>query len=164
MVRSGFERGGTRLGETHRDALTHELVRIDRPIIRIPTLAIHLDREITTNGFKPNTETNFAPILATAIKGELEGEVSSASGAHHALLLAVLAEELGCAPDDIKDFELNVCDTHPSVIGGAAREFIFSGRLDNLASSYCGVRALIEATSRRRARRAKGRANGRAVR
>ena len=77
MVRSGFERGGTRLGET-RDALTHELVRIDRPIIRIPTLAIHLDREITTNGFKPNTETNFAPILATAIKGELEGEVSSA--------------------------------------------------------------------------------------
>jgi aspartyl aminopeptidase len=128
-------------------ALTHELVRIDRPIIRIPTLAIHLDREISTNGFKPNTETNFAPILATAIKGELEGAVSSASGAHHALLLAVLAEELGCAPEDITDFELNVCDTQPSVIGGAAREFIFSGRLDNLASSYCGVRALIEATS-----------------
>jgi len=131
------KRGGT---------LAHELVRIDRPIIRIPTLAIHLDREINTNGFKPNTETNFAPILATAIKGELEGKVSADGEAHHALLLAVLAEELGCAPGDIADFELNVCDTQPSVIGGAAREFIFSGRLDNLASSYCGVRALIEAT------------------
>ena len=128
--------------------LSHELVRVDRPIIRIPTLAIHLDRDVSTNGFKPNVETNFAPILATAIKGELEEKVSSAEGgAHHALLLAVLAEELGCAPDDIADFELNVCDTQPSVIGGAAREFIFSGRLDNLASSYCGVRALIEATS-----------------
>ena len=127
--------------------LAHELVRIDRPIIRIPTLAIHLDREISTNGFKPNTETNFAPILATAIKGELEEKVANDGGAHHALLLAVLAEELGCAPGDIADFELNVCDTQPSVIGGAAREFIFSGRLDNLASSYCGVRALIEATS-----------------
>lgn len=127
------------------EKLSHELVRVDRPIIRIPTLAIHLDREISTNGFKPNTETNFAPILATAIRGELETTTEGA--AHHALLLSVLAEELGCKPDDIADFELNVCDTQPSVIGGAAREFIFSGRLDNLASSYCGVQALVAATS-----------------
>ena len=127
--------------------MKHELVRIDRPIIRIPTLAIHLDRNVNTDGFKPNTETQFAPILATAIKGELEGQVTKDGQSHHALLLAVLAEELGCAPGDIADFELNVCDTQPSVIGGAAREFIFSGRLDNLASSYCAVRALLEATS-----------------
>ena len=41
---------------------------IERPIVRIPSLAIHLDREINQSGFKPNLETNFAPILATTLK------------------------------------------------------------------------------------------------
>jgi|TARA_B100001142_G_scaffold326073_1_gene380857 aspartyl aminopeptidase len=145
--------------------LSHELVRVDRPIIRIPTLAIHLDRNVNTEGFKPNTETQFAPVLATAIRGELEQETAVAKDAaadgdddaklkkkkkkkkpaHHPLLLAVLAEELNCDPDEIVDFELEVCDTQPSVIGGAAREFIYSGRLDNLASSFCALKALLHA-------------------
>ena len=44
------------------------------------------------------------------------------------------------------DFELNVCDTQPGSIGGAAREFVYCGRLDNLCSSYCAARALIDST------------------
>ena len=56
-----------------------------------------------------------------------------------------MAEELGCDAHEIVDFELEVCDTQPSVVGGAAREFIYSGRLDNLASSFCALKALIEA-------------------
>ena len=154
MLRRGKDGGRT----------THELVRVDRPIMRIPTLAIHLDRNVNADGFKPNAETHLAPLLATAIKGELEasdGALESSDRAnetgdektkrrkkkepHHPLLLAVLAEELDCDPGDIVDFELEVCDTQPSVIGGAAREFIYSGRLDNLASSYCALRALLDA-------------------
>jgi aspartyl aminopeptidase len=148
--------------------LSHELVRVERPIIRIPTLAIHLDRNVNTEGFKLNIETHLAPVLSTAIKGELEVETVRSGGgegeaagagagegkkkgvkakkpAHHPLLLAVLAEELGCDAHEIVDFELEVCDVQPSVIGGAAREFIYSGRLDNLASSFCALKALIEA-------------------
>lgn len=44
------------------------------------------------------------------------------------------------------DFELNVCDTQPGVIGGANNEFVFVGRLDNLSSSYAAVRALVDST------------------
>jgi hypothetical protein len=63
--------------------------------------------------------------------------------AHHPLLLAVLADELGCAASSIVDFELNVCDTQPSTVAGASSEFIFSGRLDNLAMSFCALKVRV---------------------
>ena len=82
---------------------------------------------------------------AAAVAGGKKKKGKKKKSAHHPLLLAVLAEELGCDAHEIVDFELEVCDTQPSVVGGAAREFIYSGRLDNLASSFCALKALIEA-------------------
>ncbi|KAG5049971.1 hypothetical protein JHK85_011074 [Glycine max] len=146
---------------------SHRLVRIEEPIMRIPTLAIHLDKTVS-DGFKFNNETHLIPILATSLKGELN-KVSTENGPvesgnqndgkkandktgtsntkHHLLLLQLLASKLGCEPDDICDFELQACDTQPSTIAGAAKEFIFSGRLDNLCMSFCSLKALIDATS-----------------
>lgn len=141
---------------------SHRLVRIEEPIMRIPTLAIHLDRSVN-DGFKVNTQTHLLPILATAVKAEVN-KVSSENGStesgkkendktgssstkHHPILLQLLASNLGCEPDDICDFELQACDTQPSTVAGAAKEFIFSGRLDNLCMSFCSLKALIDATS-----------------
>lgn len=50
------------------DAIESKLVYIDKPIMIIPSLAIHLDRNVNENGFKFNTETNLLPILETSIK------------------------------------------------------------------------------------------------
>ncbi|XP_074316547.1 putative aspartyl aminopeptidase [Silene latifolia] len=139
---------------------SHRLVRIQDPIMRIPTLAIHLDRN--SDGFKPNTQSHLAPILATSVKDELNKVVSEKDVAehenstekskpkdqkHHSLLLKLLAEDAGCEPGDICDFELQACDTQPSIIAGALKEFVFSGRLDNLCSSFCSLKALIDSTS-----------------
>ncbi|GMY15075.1 probable aspartyl aminopeptidase [Fagus crenata] len=154
--------------EKHGSALySHHLVRIEEPIMRIPTLAIHLDRGVN-DGFKVNTQTHLLPILATSIKAELnkvvaengpvESEVqtdekktnektTTNNSKHHSLLLQLLASQVGCQPDDICDFELQACDTQPSIVAGATKEFIFSGRLDNLCMSFCSLKALIDSTS-----------------
>ncbi|KAB1217327.1 putative aspartyl aminopeptidase [Morella rubra] len=144
---------------------SHRLVRIEEPIMRIPTLAIHLDRGVN-DGFKVNTQSHLLPVLATSIKAELNkvaaenGPVESGSQAddkntiektninnpkHHLLLLQLLAAQIGCKPDDICDFELQACDTQPSIVAGATKEFIFSGRLDNLCMSFCSLKMEIKA-------------------
>eukprot|EP01084_Bolivina_argentea_P172719 299162_1 len=102
------------------------------------------------------------PVFASAIKAALEcttppkdeeekekteSKIASASDLHHPLLLKLLAKELECDPQDIVDFELQLCDTQPSQRGGAAEEFIFSGRLDNLCSSWQSIAALIDSAS-----------------
>lgn len=126
-------------------SLSHRLVKVKRPILRIPTLAIHLDRSVNTDGFKPNFESHLVPILATQFKCGTTSNDSSTKP-HHSPLLQILAEELHCEVDEIADLELDVCDTQPSCVGGAQHEFIFSGRLDNLASSYCALRALLDSS------------------
>eukprot|EP01135_Chromosphaera_perkinsii_P006332 Nk52_evm61s485 gene=Nk52_evmTU61s485 len=131
-----------------------KLVKVDRPILSIPNLAIHLNRDIYTEGFKPNKQTQIVPILATAIKSELEKDYKPSEhacseekqeGMHHPVLIKLLCEELNCQPDQIVDFELCLADCVPSCISGANNEFIHSGRLDNLLSSYCALEGLVNA-------------------
>ncbi|KAL5748305.1 hypothetical protein ACOSQ2_025602 [Xanthoceras sorbifolium] len=132
---------------------SHRLVRIEEPIMRIPTLAIHLDRNVNSDGFKVNTQSHLLPVLATSIKEELNKVVSSIettntfSSKHHPILIQMIASQVGCFPDDICDFELQACDTQPSIVAGIKKEFVYSGRLDNLCMSFCSLKALIDTTS-----------------
>jgi aspartyl aminopeptidase len=137
-------------------------VKLDRPIMRIPMLAIHFSRNIATDGFNPNKQTEVVPILATAARAAVNtpsqnGASPEANGAatnnksangsiagdmlsqHHPALLNALAEEAGCDVNDIVDLELNCCDTQPGQVGGLQNEFIYVGRLDNLAMSWCSM-------------------------
>jgi len=126
----------------------HRLVHIRRPLLRISTLAIHLTSGDERGKFAPNLQTEFMPLLATEAGEKLwsEGKGQASDGRHPLLLLHLLAEEIGCAPDEIEDFELCVCDTQPSVKGGALDEFVFSGRLDNLCSAFQATQALIDSS------------------
>ncbi|GAA5955250.1 hypothetical protein JCM3765_003258 [Sporobolomyces pararoseus] len=148
-----------------KDSYSSHLVKIDKPILRMPTLAIHLDRTVNDK-LAYNPETQMVPILALASK-ELNkafveehnssAEVSFAqpldiTSHHHPILLHLLAQNLSesigesVAPTQIHDFELSLYDTSPATIGGALDEFIFSPRLDNLFSTYAAIEGLVAST------------------
>ncbi|KFH48920.1 Aspartyl aminopeptidase-like protein [Hapsidospora chrysogenum ATCC 11550] len=148
------------------DNFVQKLVKIEKPLLRIPTLAIHLHR---SSVFDPNKETELFPIAGLAAaelnkgaggksdqaekdedtkEGAAEGEeefspLSQMSERHHPKVLDVIASELNTDVGAIVDFELVLYDTQKSCIGGINDEFIFSPRLDNLGMTYCSVEGLI---------------------
>ncbi len=85
----------------HQGTHTARLVHVPRALLRIPTLAIHLDRGVS-EGFKFNNEEQLVPVLATAVRAQLEDSKSdSCDSRHHALLIRVLAEQLQCKPEQV---------------------------------------------------------------
>ncbi|XP_073237193.1 aspartyl aminopeptidase-like [Porites lutea] len=139
------------------DKLEHHLVHINRPIMRVPHLAIHLQRDINDK-FSPNKETHIAPILATSVYDELLNDKSKDDSekkseetkracridSHQSELGRLLMQEIGCQAQHILDFDLHLADTQPATLGGALEEFIFSPRLDNQVSCFCALQALVQ--------------------
>lgn len=110
------------------------LYRSARPLLTIPNLAIHMNREVN-DGVKLNRQVDMLPIL-----GMLPEEQKTAD-----YFLGFLAEELKVAKEDILDFELSVfCTEEPEYVG-IKEDFISSPRLDNLTSVSGLVSAIIEA-------------------
>jgi len=116
------------------------LVYINRPILKIPNLAIHLDRSVN-DGFKFNAENHLKPLLETSVRAQFE---TKSDAPHNNSLLNLLSSTLGVEVSQISNFELCLCDFQDSCLGGINQEFIFSPRLDNLLHCFTGIRALID--------------------
>lgn len=110
---------------------TH-LVHIARPLLRVPQLAIHLDREINEKGLNLNRQQHLVPVwgLGAPEPGELREFV---------------ATEAGLEPGDVLGWDLMLHDVTPSTVAGVDSDLIFAPRLDNLFSCFAGVEALIAA-------------------
>lgn len=134
-----------------------QLLKVDKPLLRIPTLAIHLDRT-QNDAFKFNNEVQLQPIcgLVAAQLNEPVGGKKEQSGTesfgllsmadrHHPAILELIKSELSLTHvDQIHDFELLLYDTQPSCLGGLQDELVFSGRLDNLGCTFASVQGLIK--------------------
>jgi len=110
-------------------------VRISRPLARVAQLAIHLDRKINDEGLKLNPQLHLAPLWGLDQGTEAGDE-----------FLALLARTAGVAAETITGHDLSLVDLTPASLGGVRDEFIFAGRLDNLASCHAGLLALLAAT------------------
>lgn len=107
----------------------HHLVRVDEPILRVPQLAIHLAEDRAAVKLDPQRHVN---------------AVWSAGG-RAPNFLGYLAECAGVAPGDILGFDLMTHDLAPSRVTGVGQEFVSAPRLDNQASCYAGLEALLAA-------------------
>lgn len=145
--------------------MEQKLVRISRPVCRIPNLAVHFGGSVP---FEFNKESQLFPITGL-VSAELNrtGKTADESAKetseaekeadfnplktptqrHHPYLIQLLAEEAATKAEDILDFELVLYDTQAACIGGLNNEFVFSARLDNLGMTYCAVEGLIQSLS-----------------
>ena len=109
------------------------LVRFDRPLLTIPNLAIHFNRSVN-DGVSLSKQKDMLPVL---------GRVKSKDEAK-GLVLRLVADELGVAPDDILDYDLSLYDTTPASLVGLNGEFITSGRIDDLSMVHAALNALLD--------------------
>lgn len=108
------------------------LLQIDHPILTIPNLAIHLNKEIN-KGVELNKQTDMIPIA-----GMLEEE------ANGAFFMDFIAKESGVNTEDILDFELTVYCAEQGQYVGINQDFISAPRLDNMTSVQACLTAIID--------------------
>ncbi|WP_090609612.1 M18 family aminopeptidase [Mycobacterium lentiflavum] len=123
-----------RLSVRDGSGLDHRLVRIDDPILRVPQLAIHLAEDRNSLTLDPQRHVN-------AVWG------SNAQGEARAFVDYV-AERAGVPPADVLAADLMTHDLTPSTILGADSSLLSAPRLDNQASCYAGLEALLGAEPR----------------
>ncbi|UKK00871.1 aspartyl aminopeptidase [Theileria orientalis] len=119
------------------DTLEEKLVHLQRPLILLPNLAIHLQSSQERESLKLNRDTHLKPVMSTELVHELTKSETEP-------LLKLLSDELKCKVEDLVDFELCLMDANPSCISGVYEEFVSSGRLDNLGSCFGSVAAFAD--------------------
>jgi aspartyl aminopeptidase len=134
-----------------------QLVKINEPLARVSNLCIHLQSADERSAFKVNPEDHTSPIVATeaemkkvleeATTEQLTETPKAASDSWRSqqepLLLQVIAEKLKIDVSQIADFDLNLYDTQGAALGGVAKEFLYSARLDNLATVFVATEAML---------------------
>ncbi|OBH18941.1 M18 family aminopeptidase [Mycolicibacter sinensis] len=108
---------------------SHQLVRVDEPILRVPQLAIHLAEDRAAVKLDPQRHLN---------------AVWAAGGAPRDFL-GYVAERAGVQRRDVLGLDLMTHDLAPSAVTGAGQDFVSAPRLDNQASCYAGLEALLSA-------------------
>lgn len=114
--------------------LESHVVSLARAVIRIPNLAIHLNRGVN-DSLVLNAQQHLVPVVGL-------GDRQSFS------LRELVAAELGqrgvsLAADAILGWDLSLFGLEPSRVGGLAEELLFAPRLDNLAGCHGALAALL---------------------
>ncbi len=110
------------------------LVNVDRPLLRVPQLAPHLDRGVNQRGLQLDPQRHLTPVWGT-------GQPRAGE------LVEFLAAEAGLRATDVAAHDLVLHDLNPPALLGRDRELLAAPRLDNLSSTYCGLAGFLAAAA-----------------
>ena len=116
-------------------------IRIARPLLTIPHLAIHFNRAVN-EGNKLSKQKDMLPVIGI-INDELQRDN---------ILLKLIAKELSVEIDEIMDFDLSLYDTTPACLLGLNNEFLTSGSIDDLSMCHAALTALLDSSDTRMTR------------
>jgi aspartyl aminopeptidase len=118
-----------------RTASGHEtkLVKFEDALMRLPNLAIHMNREVNDKGLKLDKQKELPLIFGESASG-FEADQQ---------FLAHIAKALKVEVHHILSFELNVFDTQKGAFWGAEQAYIANSQLDNLASCHAALTAML---------------------
>ena len=113
------------------NAIETRLVYVDKDLLLIPNVAIHMNRA-ANDGYKYDLKCDMVPLLGLGMeKGSFR---------------AIVAQAAGCAPEDILGTDLFLCPRQKGVQWGAADEFISAPSLDDLQCAYGCFRGFLAAS------------------
>ncbi|MDX2597058.1 MULTISPECIES: M18 family aminopeptidase [Streptomyces] len=119
---------------TLRDGST-VLVDVARPLLRVPQLAIHLDRTVTSDGLKLDKQRHLQPVWGLG-DDPREGD-----------LIAFLEAEAGVTPGSVAGWDLMTHPVEQPAYLGRDQELVAGPRMDNLLSVHAGAAALAAAAT-----------------
>lgn len=117
--------------------IASQLVRFDQALLRLPNLAIHMNRSVNDDGLKLQKQTELPLILARISDEQLP----------RPYFAQCLQQQSGIAAERILAWDLNVYDTQKGAFWGANNEFYTDSQLDNLASCHAAITALLDDTA-----------------
>ena len=111
------------------DGIHMRPLHLDGAWLRIPSLAIHLNRDLRQEGLRLDPQQHLVPLWGPADGPEL---------------VDAIAEHLGVPVSSMLAWDLVTADTQPPALGGADDGYVFAPRLDNLASCHAATTALTQ--------------------
>lgn len=112
-----------------KDAFVTKLVNVDRDLLMIPNLAIHMNREVN-DGYKYNAQKDMLPLY---------GDFSSKD-----TFMKTIAEAAGVEEDAILGHDLFLYNRVKGSIWGAQEEFVSSARLDDLQCAFSSLQGFLK--------------------
>ena len=109
-----------------------KLLNIKRPLLIIPNLAIHMNRDVN-KGVELNAQKDTQPLLSI-LNEKIEKDN---------FLLNILSKELCVEMSEIIDFDLYLYEYEKGSIIGYDNEMISSSRLDDLSMVHAGLKAIL---------------------